>query len=182
MTIKHRYLFLLLFFSFACKTTRERLDATRVEVLVTLTTTSSYCGGARPPEGLEEELRTPKAFGYEKLYVRQGSRNDVRLPLIDSCVTDEAGKAVFRLAAGQYCIVMEEKANWTVFEKLLEQYKTETTYWNAIDRACLEEWLRTPELLIEVGPDKTTSYSLNHHKPCPWREVPCANYKGPYPP
>lgn len=182
MTFRSLNIFSLMLFFIACKTTRESGEVRKFEVVITLTSTESYCGGARPPEGLEEKLSTPIPFSSEKLYIRRGEWNDVNAPLIDSCITDISGKATFLLAPGKYCIVTAAKADSVMFEQYSEQYKTETANWNAINKKCLEEWLRTPELQIEVGTERRPAYSLNIHKPCPWHEIPCAGYKGPLPP
>ncbi len=178
----NRFLCLILLLYCSCKSANKIKAGGVVPVIVQVTTTSSYCGGARPPEELETELATPKPYPAIEIFVRQGETNDLNNPILLSGVSDEFGKIRFDLPPGKYSLVTRDKSDKSKFEELLKTYSLESEQWSSIDRTCLTEWLNTPDLVMNVEPGGIQESSINIHIPCFWGAVPCANYKGPFPP
>ena len=177
-----RYFFLAILLFCGCKSTDKMPTQGTIQVFIQLTTTSSYCGGAKPPVELQAELATPKPLPSVEIFVRRGDHNDVREAIVTSAISDDQGKLRFDLPPGKYCLVTKDKSDDKKFHELNSRYAQETEQWSAIDSVCLTEWLRTPDLAIEVSQSGGREYALNIHQPCIWKSVPCANYKGPYPP
>ena len=64
----------------------------KFDVSILVTSTQSYCGGARPTDEMMQELNTPKPLPEKKLYIRKGKENSLKEPIIKEVVTNAAGK------------------------------------------------------------------------------------------
>lgn len=146
------------------------------------TQTSSYCGGAAPPEELLQSLTTPIPLTGEKFYVRKGNKNNPDEKPILEWVSDANGIASFHLNPGEYYVVFENKLDRSTFEEYVNIYGKGNNYYGPIDTKCLEEWLLKPELVFIVSDTGENSFTINTHKPCSWNSVPCTQYTGPLPP
>lgn len=154
---------------------------TKYEVKITVTYTQSYCGGARPSDDMMQELNTPKPLSGKKLFVKKGKENSANATIIKEVVTDDEGKINLKLEPGFYCVVDENKKDRKKIDEWIKLYEKETTYYEAINKACLEKWFKSADLVIEVQ-KSGNNFTINYHEPCSWHAIPCANYKGPYPP
>jgi hypothetical protein len=151
-------------------------------VTVLFTQTSSYCGGAAPPEELLQSLATPIPLSAEKFCIRKGNKNNPdESPLLE-LVSGPDGYASFALIPGEYYIVFENKQDRSTFEEYVKIYGKGNDYYGPIDTKCLEEWLVKPELVFIVSETGENSFTINTHKPCSWNSVPCTQYTGPLPP
>jgi hypothetical protein len=179
---------LLLFFSlffFACSvsnTKNNSLQKNYCDVLIDVTSTSSYCGGAHPSDELLEQLRTPTPIANLEIFIREGEINDLKKPIIFQGKSDANGKVNCKLPRGNFVIVFKEKSDEKYYNSLLENFNEDTQYRSKIDVKCLNEYIQKPDLKIEVGVNSTLRFSINKHQECSWSSVPCSAYQGPLPP
>lgn len=152
----------------------------KISVSGMVTGTSSYCGGARPPEFLLEQLRTPSPRPTKKIYIKKGEVNSFNSKVLLELMTDTAGKFRTRLPPGKYLIVDEDKKDMTYYNKLLKEHKNKTQNYEAVDTVCLKEWYLKPDYIFEVKNTEVKNISVNYHKVC--FNLPCTYYRGPYPP
>lgn len=127
-----------------CANKCERLP--QYAVTLQLTKTESYCGGAAPPEFLLKELRTPKPYDGNTLYVF-----DVEDKCIDS-ISKSATDSIFKfpMVAGTYKLR---------YVNVLSDEKYTT------DREdCLSQWKQRVMAEFEVRSD--TSLTVNVHFDC----------------
>lgn len=186
---KWRY-YLLLPFVFSCtspKLVSSNSDEKQVKekasnVHIQLTTTASYCGGAYPSDETLAQLRTPKPESQVKIFIRKGSENDLSKPVFKEDVSDASGKISLFLPPGTYAVVYANKADSTHYKSLLSTFHTTTQYRTKIDKACLDAWVKKPELVITVTANEAVESTLNRHVNCSWNSVPCSGYTGPLPP
>ena len=154
--------------------------AKKVIISGTITQTSSYCGGAAPPQFLLEQLAEPKPFPKKKLYVIKGDTNTASHQIILNFTSDSAGNFSFQIEPGTYSVILEEQASAPDAKK----YKTQV---QAIDEACYKNWWAKPYYLLEVpaAEKQTIIKGLNfnfHHRCFISSDVPCLQYGGPMPP
>ncbi|HEX8438678.1 hypothetical protein, partial [Archangium sp.] len=124
-------------------------------------TTQTYCGGARPPKGMELSRREPESG--KRILVRRGSENTASEVLAEA-TSDAAGAFVLSLPAGTYCLVEEAKRALT---------PTGPTP-ALVDAGCLENWHRTCDAVVEVPASGEVPVTLDFYKGCNAR---C--YEGP---
>lgn len=182
MLKKNIGILLLLLLLNACKEQGISSSSKEVSIVIRTTATSSYCGGARPPEELLQELQSPKGLSNKQVIIRRGNFNDPNAEIVFDGSSDQEGSLKLLLAPGDYCLVSAEKRDRQYFDTLLKRFSAETESYSVIDKICLEKWLREPDLTFTVEPNQQKDYSVNFHQPCEWNSVPCVNYKGPYPP
>lgn len=161
---------------------KSNTGKSKLPVTIHLTQTSSYCGGAAPPEELLQALATPQILPGEKFYIRSGNKNNPDATPLAEAVSNQNGDATFQLSAGEYYIVFENKLDRSTFEEYKLRYGKSTDYYDAIDLKCLEDWLVKPELVFLVSDTGANQFTLNVHKPCSWNSVPCAQFTGSLPP
>jgi hypothetical protein len=154
----------------------------RHEVQLQLTKTGSYCGGAAPPQALLDELATPKPLSGVQFYIRKGTANKTTDPVIADGTTLPSGVISLLLEEGEYYLVFMNKVSDRYYNEIYEKYKNGDANHAAIDKVCFDNWLSTPDLAFTVKNDAANIFMLNVNEPCPWNEVPCAKYTGPYPP
>jgi hypothetical protein len=132
------------------------------EISGTILINHDYCGGVRPANST---VFQPYAVAGTTLYVRrEGS------PLvIDSVVSDSAGKFSIRLQYGKYNFVEKWKVDPIVMP-VNSKYET----W---DTACFRKEYNRADYFIEVTkPKKDVQILLPRH--CAWSR-PCCSYSGP---
>ncbi len=142
-----------------------------------ITQTHSYCGGAAPSEEMLKEYSNPKPYKGKTLYVRPGSTNNVKQPVLLKFVADSAGKFSFQLKPGTYAIIQAEQVKELNVKNL--------PVGNAVqaDQECLKAWWKKPYYLLVVKDKKISGLNFNFHHPCfITSDVPCLQYMGPMPP
>jgi len=149
---------------------------------ITVLATRSYCGGARPLEGMLQELRTPRPLAETWVYIRRGSTNDLQKLIVDSAMTDANGQVKLLLPGGEYSLVFTDKKDSTRYNFYWSSYAQKTENYSAIDKRCLDDWLKNPEKVFEVKGDGHDQFEVQIHIPCSWNRVPCSIYSGPLPP
>lgn len=163
-----------------CKSTSE-LSNKSLKVLIKLTQTASYCGGARPSEEMLNEMRSEKPLAGEEIFIRSGTANNPEDKILTQGKSDSNGVVALKLPKGNFYMVFGNKKNRDFSDELIKTYEVKSENYSAINKACLEEWLKQPELLMEVK-EQGDSFKVNWNQPCPWHAVPCTSYTGPLPP
>ncbi len=153
----------------------------KIEVRFHLTETEAYCGGAKPPQELLDELNTPKAMANTSIFLRNDTVNNIEDSIDYTFTSNQEGWINAKLPAGQYSVVFADKKDRKTYEDMLEQYKTSTRLYKAIDTDCLQSYFRQPEKVIHVTEKGENKYEIKNRKHCK-RSVPCATYIGPVPP
>ena len=163
-----------------CKSTNEFGDKSH-QVLIKVTQTASYCGGARPPDELLNELRTEKPLAGVDVFIRSGSVNNPEDKILIQGKSDRNGVVALNLPKGNFYMVFGNKKNRDFSDELIKTYEVKSENYSAVNKTCLEEWLKQPELLMEIK-GQGDSFTVNWNQPCPWHAVPCTSYTGPLPP
>jgi len=171
-------IFCLTLFSFQQKKSHKKIIQYPVSGIITAT--SSYCGGARPSGEILSQLATLRPQSNKKIYLKKGEINSFDSKVFMELTTDTAGKFRAKLPAGKYLIVDEEKKDLSYYNKLLKEYKTATQSFEAVDTICLKEWYLKPDFTFEVKSDEVKNISVNYRKEC--FNLPCTQFRGPYPP
>jgi len=166
---------------YSCKGSMKT-SQNKISVAIQFTYTSSYCGGAEPPQELLNTLATPQPFTGEKIYIKKGKINKPDDPIEAESIINENGLVKLNLPPGEYYVVFENKVDRATYEEFVKNYGTGSAYYEPIDIKCLDTWLSTPELTFTAIASSENSYSVNSHKNCPWNSVPCAGYIGSLPP
>lgn len=151
-------------------------------VIVELTHSYSYCGGAAPSDELLQELQTPKPWSNKKLYLKKGSRNMLDSKVFKEAMADSLGIIRLHLPPGQYCLVDEEKKDKTYYNYVMKTFKEPTKEEGPVDMDCFNKWYATPELVLNISNKSPKRYKLNIHHECKWSGKPCIPYFGPIPP
>lgn len=143
-----------------------------------LTHTSQYCGGIAPSREEETELHTPKPY-YTKLYLRKGTKNSTKKPLIDSAITDNKGRFEFSVPAGDYVIIMPYQKDKKILTTLRKLKSKEMR----VNDLCLNGWWNGGLFKICVRDSSIKDLNYNFHNRCfvPY-PFPCIDYNGPMPP
>ena len=154
--------------------TTDKNEAKTYKVAGQLMSTRDYCGGARPPEDLLKEYRTPKPFPGMTIYARSGEANTGPVKAEFSTDTDGEGRFSFDLPAGTWCILIAEKA-------ARELYGGGPNI--EVDQECYQEWMATCDQVITVKEGPVEAVNLQLHRRCrveTWSK--CARFTGPPPP
>lgn len=162
----------------------ERVSARRsdaLEFVILVTSTSSYCGGARPPEEMLQELRTPRKLAGREVVIRRGNVNRVEEEIVWSGKSDENGELHVALTPGEYCLSGIEKRSRAYVDSLIMVHKNPVTNYDPIDVGCIEKWIERPETVFKVDLNGSHLFEVNFHIPCSWNATPCVNYNGPKP-
>lgn len=142
-----------------------------------LLVTSSYCGGAYPPDELLEELRTPKPFAGYTVYVRPDTFNNPTKPIIDTITANADGTFSLELPPGKYSIILAEQT------RPLKPADFNKGQWVQVDKACMEQWWLKPHQAFEISNKNLSDLDIIFHKRCFVESFcPCVQYIGPMPP
>ena len=140
-----------------------------------VTQTSTYCGGANPPQELLARLATPIAYPAKKFYIRRGKINTTKARIIKSFTTDSAGFFSISLAPGVHAVILEEQ----LCKIKPNQYNTK---YQQADNKCLQQWWATPFYLLEVKDKNISELNFNFlHRCYVTSDIPCITYRGPLP-
>ena len=127
--------------------------AGQVDVHIKITQTSSYCGGAAPSNEMLEQLNTPVPFAGKIIYLRKGNTNKLCKKAV-VLKSDENGEITALLQPGIYAVVDETKKDKTFYNDLRKRFKNPVPNYEALDVACLDDWLKTPDQVIEVSSEQ----------------------------
>lgn len=140
-----------------------------------ITTSSNYCGGAAPDPEMLRELQTPRGFSGKQLYIRKGKTNDLSMPIVDTIIADAEGHFSIQLPKGTYTIISEHQID----QSILNQDFGSGIF---VDSLCLEEWWSNGLKTIVVDSDISgNDFHFTDRCFIPL-DIPCLQYKGPYPP
>ncbi|MBK9146584.1 MAG: hypothetical protein IPM12_02055 [Flavobacteriales bacterium] len=150
------------------------------------TYTAPYCGGADPgPEGMPR----PEAW-RGSMYLRAATPdstglmapNELERPIVDTIRTDGTGNGYRVLPAGRYLLLDQDRVTDARYKQLLRDHAGPGMHTEAIDKACLEQWLRGPFGVVSITSGDTVHVELELFDQCPWFNTPCLEYHGPLPP
>ena len=172
------YLIALFGLLFSCKNSEkvEVQDKAPVlySVLGELTQTSQYCGGARPTQEMEDEIRRPRPYPL-KIYLRKDSVNRLGSPVIKEIMPDAEGKLELKLEAGTYCIVREYQLQAANPSSLRSQDV-------GVDEACFRKKWAECFKSFEVKDASVDLGALNIKHRCFLPDLPCVRFEGQMPP
>ena len=154
----------------------EEMQLPSFTVTGKVTHSSSYCGGMAPTPEMQARYRKRNPYAGFKLYFRLGSRNDFTYPIVDSVMTDTAGRFAVTLPHGEYTILRKEQLDTNVV------LAYENSKYVRINKDCMRKWVDEGLRTVKVF-NYTDSVDFHFSKPCFLPEgIPCLNYVGPYPP
>ena len=126
-------------------------------------------------------MNTPRPVDGKNVFVALGDMNEANDEIVFRGVTDKDGKVRMNIAPGTYYLVFDNKSDKNYYNELVKTYGQATAYYSVIDKDCLDQWFRNPELIMQVDAQHT-EFSVNVYQPCEWNAIPCAQYNGPLPP
>lgn len=153
-------------------------------VEIYITSTSQYCGGAQPPPELLDRLSKPKPYENKVLYVRKDT-NDLKSKIMYTLTTGKNGRVSIKLPPGKYCFVDASKKDIQLYESLLTKHKEPTHQAGPIDPKCLMTFMSESDFQVVVPrtrKKKRINVEYNYFHSCNWAGVPCAEFRGQYPP
>lgn len=150
-----------------------------VELIITQT--HSYCGGAEPTPDILERLRTPAPFEGKTIHLRKGNFNCIHKKIFATATMGATGIISLNLPLGTYSVVGDDKKDKKKYRFFLKRFATASASRSAIDKPCLNDWLKQPEAIIEVK-EGENRFTINFHHRCDWDAIPCSSYSGPLPP
>ena len=177
-------IFILVYLFFAFNLQAQKKKPILMTVELSITKTIQYCGGAAPPNDLIEEMRTPKPFENKVIYVRKNS-NDIATPILYTITTDANGKAKLNLPTGKYSFVDGSKKDRILYDSLLLKHREATDNAGPIDPKCLMDYMMQSDfeiLIPKLKKKATKKLNYNYFIGCNWSGVPCAEFRGQYPP
>lgn len=161
--------------------TSVNIKENKFSVEITVTQTSAYCGGIRPSPELLNELQNPKPLVRKKLFIKRGDKNLFNSKIVIEACTDSSGKIQLQLLPGKYFIVDELKKDTSYYKTLIRKYSKASKNYSAIEKGCLKSWYEQPDMVFEITNSDIKNLSLNFHKLCDWKEIPCIQFIGPLP-
>jgi hypothetical protein len=144
----------------------------KANVFLYFSTTSDYCGGAAPYEGLLEELATPKPQASTTYYIIKGKLNYKNAKVIKTITTNDSGKVKLNLPPGTYSIIT--KTQKSAFKK---EKNTENVIW---DNTCRYNAWRSPVRTFTIKNKSIVDEKINTHINC-FYNPNCGKYNGPMP-
>ncbi len=180
-------LFSLAFVFGGCRTRGPVINAIPHGVLhVHHTHTEAYCKGMAPGPG---DYPTAQPWSGV-LYLREAGTldeqgrafNDPDRPVVDSIHTGADGHGTLQLLPGVYLLLDHERVRDRRYHQLLKDHAKATPHRSAIDKACLDKWLRGPFGTVTITAGDTTHVPHHTVGKCSWNSVPCAPWHGPLPP
>jgi hypothetical protein len=133
---------LLIAFTFlfsGCKIfSQKKVVSAEVPVIISVTQTHSYCGGAKPPDELLQELATPRPLSGITFYIKNSDTNDYK-PAIE-VISNDSGIVYVLLKPGKYCLINDLKKDKNYYNELLKRYQKETQYYSPVNKECLDKW------------------------------------------
>jgi hypothetical protein len=171
---RYTLIFTIIAFSLSAQT-KQKVDGIYTE-------SNSYCSGARPSQEMLNDLEKPVPLANKVLYIKSGTENNLKKKRYVKVKTDLNGTFTCSLPIGQYIIIGVDKLDLKYYNFLLSKYAVPSKNYKAVDKACLNEWLKEPLLSFEVKKNKTDTLKIHLTKPCEWNSIPCTQFTGPLPP
>lgn len=175
---------ILIFIAFSFVSVAQKKKPVLTALELTITSTSQYCGGADPPKELIDHLAKPKPLENKLIYVRK-EKNDLSTPILYTLTTNLNGRASLKLAPGKYTFVDATKKDRLLYDSLLMKHREATSQAGPIDPKCLMDYMSTPDFEVIIPKTKkkrTMKVEYNYFQSCNWAGVPCAEFRGQYPP
>lgn len=122
-----------------------------MNVSLSITISSDYCGGAAPSEKVISKLNEPKQFTNQKLYITTTKPSKILPEDMTQLTSSTSGTIDTSLEKGTYFVFLPEK----VSAKLASKDRSESD--------CIK-WKNTPNGTFTVGSDKNISFNI--HKTC----------------
>jgi len=119
-----------------------------MNVSLTITITSNYCGGVAPSEEMVANLKKPKPFSNKKFYI--SSKKALQDDMMEM-TTSASGAISTPMEEGTYYVFLPEK----VSAKQSGKDRSESE---------CNKWKNTPNGTFTVGSDKNISFNI--HKTC----------------
>ena len=134
--------------------------------------TRSYCGGARPPDELLEELARPLPRDGWQFVVRPGTVHDPRQPVTTRVATDAEGRFSFAAAAGDYCLVTVDKHDFLGPQGDPGAGEAiPVPMFGGGTAECMDRWARTCDGVVTIGTAPVPAMEFTLHQGC--SENPC---------
>ncbi|MFN6946979.1 MAG: hypothetical protein ACK4ND_18695 [Cytophagaceae bacterium] len=152
----------------------------KAKATIYITHTFSYCKGVAPTHEEMMNWKKPIAYSGKKLYLKKGEINDPDGKILNIYTTDENGLISLSLPKGLYYLVCEEKKDRSFYKRLVTNFSNKSSH--RVDLECLDKWLQTPDIIVDLRKVKGVEVSHNFHEPCSWNKNPCTQYFGPLPP
>ena len=143
--------------------------------------TNSYCGGARPPDDLLEELAKPKPLTNYKLYIKKNTPSIIDAIIMDSVVTDKNGRFNIRLKKGNYVFIDSNYKDRNQFNQLVKFILDDQENYSQLDSNCLLNRFNLPLMTFKINQRTHILKPIIIHRNCDYNKIPCVNYKGPLP-
>ena len=133
-----------------------------------ITQTSSYCGGAAPPQEMLERLSRPQPYANQVYYIGKIGKKKSTFQKITS---DTLGAFLLQLPVGKYVVFSAEKMKPFIMPA--------SNKYTKYDAACLRKQYATPDASFEIK-NKNVAVNWNVHHAC-FYSLPCTIYRGPMP-
>lgn len=133
----------------------------KASVVIIITQTFPYCGGANSTNDLEKKDLKKKLPATETFYIIKGKINTPERKVIKRFSMRADGRSFISLNSGTYSII-----NKFLFQKL-NINKSE------FDEKCLKQFWATPLFTFTVNNNKTGKFVFNIEQPCEYNK-PCA--------
>ena len=143
--------------------------------------TSSYCGGARPPDDLLEELAKPKPLTNYKLYIKKNTPSIIDAIIMDSVITDKNGRFNIRLKKGNYVFIDSNYKDRNQFNQLVKFILDDQENYSQLDSNCLLNRFNLPLISFKINQRTHHLKPIIIHRNCDYNKIPCVNYKGALP-
>ncbi len=131
-------------------------------VIIKITRTEPYCGGAAPSDEMVKESQKKKIAFSEIFYLIQGSENKEGRRVIQKFRMDSSGYYCKKLAPGKYSVINEYS-----FQKLT----IDSSHYN-VD--CIKKLWAAPMFRFTVSKSGCDTILFNINKYCSYNE-PCKN-------
>lgn len=165
----------------AAQETNANTNTSTINVTGVVLQTEAYCGGAAPNQRILDELQTPKPLPGKNIYVKAGKANNPEAEVVAEVIADERGEFTLSLAPGWYVLVDESKKDRASYNYMLSNFAAATDKYTAVDRKCLDGWVKNAELVFEAKEGANEAIEVTFHKPCTWNSFPCVRFTGERP-
>lgn len=120
----------------------------KMDVILNITITSDYCGGAAPSDQILDQLKQQRKFSNQKFYIStiQGLQDDMK-----EMTTSAIGNTTVPLSQGTYYVFLPKKISAKVANKTTSQ------------KQC-DQWRNTPNGSFTVSDNNSVSFNI--HKSC----------------
>jgi len=143
--------------------------------------TNSYCGGARPPDDLLEELAKPKPLTNYKLYIKKNTPSIIDAIIMDSIITDQNGRFTLKMPKGNYIFVDSIYKDREHYNQMVRLILNDNENYSNLDTNCLLNRFNTPLLDFKITRKNQLLKPIRIHRSCDYNKIPCVNYKGALP-